>query len=152
MSSNECYDNMKKIGNTESTLGTLIRMERKKAGLTQVGLGKLVGLGEAQISKIENGAPISTEVADYILRKMGSELQLKVVNKLDDHNSIPFITSVLYHFSKIKGISLGRAFRYLKTFKGLDYLVQYMEIERTLSYEEITDNLSLICSRNGGAL
>lgn len=127
-------------------------MERKKSGLTQAQLGKLIGLGEARVSKIENGAPITPEVADYILGKMGSELQLKVVSKMDDALSTSFITSVLYHFSKKKEISLSRAFRYLKTFKGLDYLKQFMEIERTLSYEEITDNLTLVCTNNGGAL
>lgn len=143
---------MKSNENTDTTLGTLIRMERKKAGLTQAQLGKLIGLGEARVSKIENGAPITPEVADYILGKMDSELQLKVVSKRNDAIYVSFITSVLYHFSKIKGITFGRAFRYLKTFKGLEYLSQFMEIERTLSYEEITDNLSLVCSRNGGAL
>lgn len=143
---------MRTKDNTETTLGTLIKMERKKAGMTQAQLGKMIGLGEARISKIENGAPITPEVADYILGKMGSELQLKVVRKKEDSDLAPFITTVLYHFSKIKGVSLGRAFRYLKTFKGLDYLSQFMEIERTLSYEEITDNLTLVCTRNGGAL
>lgn len=137
---------------TETTLGTLIRMERKKAKLTQVQLGKLIGLGESRISKIENGAPITPEVADYILGKMGSELQLKVVRKNNDENFTSFITSVLYHFSKMKGISLDRSFRYLKTFKGFDYLSQFIEIERTLSFEEITANLTLVCARNGGAL
>lgn len=127
-------------------------MERKKAGLTQSQLGKLVGLRDFQISKIENGSPVTTEVADFILGKMGSDLQLKVVNRHSDASSTSFITAVLYHFSKLKGVSLSRAFRYLKTFKGFDYLNQFMEIERTLSYEEITNNLTLVCSRNGGAL
>lgn len=143
---------MKNKENRESTLGALIRMERKKVGLTQAQLGKLIGLGGPRVSKIENGAPITPEVADYILGKMGSELKLNVVNNRNDTFASSFITSVLFHFSKIKGISLERAFRYLKTFKGLDYLSRYMEIERTLSYEEISDNLSLVCSRNGGAL
>lgn len=143
---------MNKVEHNSTTLGTLIRMERKKANLTQAQLGKLIGLGEARVSKIENGAPITPEVADYILGKMGSELQLKVVRKVHDEDEQSFLTSVLYHFSKLKGISLGRAFRYLKTFKGFDYLTQFIEIERTLSYEEITDNLSLVCARNGGRL
>lgn len=143
---------MKTADNKQSSLGLLIRIEREKAGMTQTQLGKLIGLGAARVSKIEHGAPITPEVADYILGKMGSELQLKVVNKSPDKATSSFITSVVYHFSKIKGVSLGRAFRYLKTFKGLDYLTQFMEIERTLSYDEISDNLTLICSRNGGAL
>ncbi len=136
----------------ENTLGTLIRLERQKSGLTQAQLGKLIGLGESRVSKIENGAPITPEVADYILEKMGSKLQLKVLNKNADEDSTGFLTSVVYHFSKIKSLSLSHAFRYLRTFKGFEYLAQFIDIERTLSYSEITENLTLVCARNGGTL
>lgn len=143
---------MKSKDEETTTLGACIRMERKKAGLTQAQLGKMIGLGESRVSKIENGAPITPEVASYILSKMGSELQFKVVSTHSDRKATSFLMSAIYHFSKIKGISLSRAFRYLKAFKGLDYLNNYMEIERTLSYEDITNNLSLVCAKNGGAL
>lgn len=143
---------MEKRDNKPGALGSLIRMERKRANLTQAQLGKMIGLGEARISKIENGAPITPEVADYILGKIGSELKLKVVSKRADAPFTSFITKVVYHFSKLKNISLNNAFQYLKIFKGLDYLEQFMEIEQTLSYEEITANLSLVCSQNGGEL
>lgn len=135
-----------------SSLGSCIRSERKKRGLTQAELGKMIGLGEARVSKIENGAPITPEVAAYILGKMGSELQLKVVNIRDDAESTSFIISVIYHYSKIKGIPFGNAYKYLKTFKGLDYLNQYIDIERTLNFEDIAQNLSAVCNNNGGAL
>ena len=135
-----------------TTLGACIRMERKKAGLTQAQLGKKIGLGAARVSKIENGAPITPEVASYILGKMGSELQLKVVNTTNDAKSTSFMMSVIYHYSKIKNISLNRAYQYLKTFRGLDYLNQYIDIEQTLSFEDIAGNLSNICAKNGGAL
>lgn len=135
-----------------TTLGACIRMERKKAGLTQAQLGKMIGLGEARVSKIENGAPITPEVASFILGKMGSELQFKVINANNDEKTMAFIMSVIYHYSNIKNISLSRAFRYLKTFKGLDYLNRYIDIERTLSYDDIVGNLSNICANNGGAL
>lgn len=134
-----------------STLGACIRLERKKAGLTQAQLGKLIGLGESRVSKIENGNP-TVEVASYILSKLGSELKLKVINPQNDKKSALFLTSVVYHYSKINGISLGSAYRYLKAFKGLEYLNKYIEIERTLSYEEIAKNLSTVCANNGGAL
>lgn len=144
---------MKAKNSTETTtLGACIRMERKKAGLTQAELGKKIGLGGARVSKIENGAPITPEVASYILSKMGSMLQFKVVNVYNNENSASFFMSVIYHYSKIKGISLSKAFNYLKTFKGLDYLNNYIEIEQTLSYEDIAKNLSNICAKNGGAL
>ncbi len=136
-----------------STLGTIIRMERKRAGLTQAQLGALIGLKESRVSKIENGAPITPEVASFILGKMGSELQFKVVNSnKDDMSSASFVMAAVHNFSKIKGISLARAFRYLKTFKGVEYLMKYQDIEQTLSYEDIAFNLSRVCANNGGAL
>ncbi|MDE6336636.1 MAG: DUF3791 domain-containing protein [Muribaculaceae bacterium] len=136
-----------------ATLGTYIRMERKRVGLTQAQLGKLIGLKESRVSKIENGAPITPEVASFILSKMGSELQLKVVSTNGrDKATNGFLMSVIYHYSKLKNLPLDRAFRYLKTFKGLEYLVKYKDIEQTLAYEDIVSNLSKVCANNGGAL
>ncbi|MDE5883165.1 MAG: DUF3791 domain-containing protein [Muribaculaceae bacterium] len=136
-----------------ATLGTYIRMERKRVGLTQAQLGKLIGLKESRVSKIENGAPITPEVASFILSKMGSELQLKVVSPNGgDKATNGFLMSVIYHYSKLKNLSLDRAFRYLKTFKGLEYLVKYKDIEQTLAYEDIVINLSKVCANNGGTL
>ncbi|MDE6636629.1 MAG: DUF3791 domain-containing protein [Muribaculaceae bacterium] len=136
-----------------TTLGACIRMERERAGLTQVELGKRIGLKGSRVSKIENGAPITPEVASFILSKIGSQLQFKVISKNQDEKfSTEFLISATHHFAKIKGISLRRAYKYLKTFKGLDYLREYQEIEQTLSYEDITSNLSKVCINNGGAL
>ena len=58
------------------SLGMIIREERKKKGLTQAQLGRLIGLKESRVSKIEHGAPITPEVASFILGKMGSALQI----------------------------------------------------------------------------
>ncbi len=136
-----------------TTLGTCIRMERKKAGLTQAQLGELIGLKESRVSKIENGAPITPEVASFILGKMGSELQFKVIpSSVDSSSTNKFLMGVMYHYSKEKGISLGKAFGYLKTFKGLDYLTKYEDIEQTLSYEDVVYNVSRVCANNGGNL
>ena len=56
------------------SLGMIIREERKKKCLTQAQLGRLIGLKESRVSKIEHGAPITPEVASFILGKMGSEI------------------------------------------------------------------------------
>ncbi len=49
------------------SLGMIIREERKKKGLTQAQLEKLIGLKGSRVSKIEHGAPITPEVASFIL-------------------------------------------------------------------------------------
>lgn len=137
----------------EGNLGSLIRSERKKAGLTQAALGEMIGLKASRVSKIENGAPITPQVASFILGKLGSRLQIRLA---DDHGSndsdISYIMTVAFHFSKAKGIPLGNAYQYLETFKGIDFLMEFKDIEQTLSYRDISDDLTRICHRNGGRI
>ncbi len=136
-----------------STLGACIQMERKKAGLTQEQLGELIGLKGSRVSKIENGAPITPEVASFILDKMGSELQLKVQPKAtDSDSSSSFVMSVIHSFASLKNISLTKAFNYLDTFSGLTYLDKYMDIEQSLSLSDVSLNLARVCANNGGTL
>ena len=131
----------------------MIHEERLKKGLTQAQLGKLIGLKESRVSKIEHGAPITPEVASFILGKMGSTLQIKVV---DDKNYDPdmgeFVVSVVNNFAGEKKIPLNQAYSYIVTFKGMDFLRQYHDIEKTLSNQEIVSDVSRVCANNGGRL
>lgn len=137
----------------KSTLGECIRLERQRAGLTQAQLGQKIGLTASRVSKIEHGAPITPEVASFILGKMGSELKFNVVNtRHDSSDELSYLVPIIYSYSKINGISFGRAYRYIKTFKAMDYLLEYKEIEQTLSYEDVARDISRICANNGGAL
>ena len=135
------------------SLGMIIREERKKKGLTQAQLGKLIGLKESRVSKIEHGAPITPEVASFILGKMGSALQINV----GDNNSYDpelgdFVVSVIANFADEKKISLSQAYTYIVTFKGMDFLRQHQDIEKTLSNHEIVNDVSRVCANNGGRL
>jgi|GEM_PF-292772 transcriptional regulator with XRE-family HTH domain len=135
------------------SLGMIIREERKKKGLTQAQLGKLIGLKESRVSKIEHGAPITPEVASFILGKMGSALQINVVdNNSYDPELGDFVVSVIANFADEKKISLSQAYTYIVTFKGMDFLRQHQDIEKTLSNHEIVNDVSRVCANNGGRL
>lgn len=135
------------------SLGMMIREERLKKGLTQAQLGKLIGLKESRVSKIEHGAPITPEVASFILSKMGSTLQIKVVDdKNYDADMGEFVISVVNNFAGEKNIPLSQAYSYIVTFKGMDFLSQYHNIEKTLSNQEIVSDVSRVCANNGGRL
>lgn len=135
------------------SLGMMIREERLKKGLTQAQLGKLIGLKESRVSKIEHGAPITPEVASFILGKMGSALQIKVVDdKNYDADMGEFVISVINNFAREKNIPLNQAYSYIVTFKGMDFLRQYHGIEKTLSNHEIVSDVSRVCANNGGRL
>ncbi|WP_342724152.1 helix-turn-helix domain-containing protein [Bradyrhizobium sp. B097] len=45
------------IARTERQLGAILRRARKKAGLTQSDLGKVIHLRQATVSRLEGGAP-----------------------------------------------------------------------------------------------
>ena len=135
------------------SLGMIIREERKKKGLTQAQLGKLIGLKESRVSKIEHGAPITPEVASFILGKMGSALQINVVDKAGfNQEESEFIMSVINNFADEKKIPLTKAYNYIVTFKGMDFMRQYQDIEKTLSNQEIVNDVSRVCANNGGRL
>ena len=135
------------------SLGMIIREERKKKGLTQAQLGKLIGLKESRVSKIEHGAPITPEVASFILGKMGAALQINVVdNNSYDPELGDFVVSVIANFADEKKISLSQAYTYIVTFKGMDFLRQHQDIEKTLSNHEIVNDVSRVCANNGGRL
>lgn len=136
-----------------NVLGTLIRTERKKKGLTQARLGELIGLKESRVSKIENGAPITPEVASFILHKLGSELQIKVVgDKTYNEKDISFMMSVIHYYARAKNLSLDKAYQYLELFKGLEFLFEYKDIEQSLGYDEIVHDLTKVCAKYGGAI
>ena len=129
------------------SLGMIIREERKKKGLTQAQLGRLIGLKESRVSKIEHGAPITPEVASFILGKMGSALQINVVDKSGfNSEESDFVVSVINNFADEKKVPLTQAYSYIVTFKGMDFLRPYQDIEKTLNNQEIVNDVSCVCA------
>jgi len=53
-------------------LGQAVRTERKRQNLTQKQLGEKVGVGESQISKIENGHASTLALINRVFRALGS--------------------------------------------------------------------------------
>ena len=124
------------------SLGMIIREERKKKGLTQAQLGKLIGLKESRVSKIEHGAPITPEVASFILGKLGSALQIHVVDKVGfNQEEGEFVVSVINNFADEKKIPLTQAYSYIVTFKGMTSCVN----TKTLRRRSAIMRLSMMC-------
>ena len=53
-------------------IGQAVREQRKKQNLTQKQLGEKVGVGEAQISKIENGHASTLALINRVFRALGA--------------------------------------------------------------------------------
>jgi len=137
----------------QNSLGSIIKEERKRKGLTQKQLGQMIGLKSARVSKIENGAPITPDVASFILGKLGSKLKISVVDEQKyNADKSRFLISAISNFSSKSNMDASRSYLYLLTFKGLDFLQEYEDIEQTLSDDEIYDDLIKVCRNNGGAI
>lgn len=109
--------------------------------------------GTASGGFVQHGAPITPEVASFILGKMGSALQINVVDKSGfNSEESDFVVSVINNFADEKKVPLTQAYSYIVTFKGMDFLRQYQDIEKTLSNYEIVNDVSRVCANNGGRL
>ena len=109
-------------------IGKLIRNERINLGLTQKELGQKVGVGKAQISKIENGQgsriKTLTKVLDTLNLTATVELNTAtVVNK----KLIEYVVANISEFAKKYELTIREASNYLNLHKGLSFLEQHDE-------------------------
>lgn len=70
--------------NRLENIGSIIRNERIRKGLTQEELGERVGVGKAQISKIESGKGLTIKTVTRVLDALGmsASVILKMSKKL----------------------------------------------------------------------
>lgn len=68
---------MFRLVTSAQSLGSLIRDERKKQGLTQIVLGEMTGLNQTTISLIEKGKPtVQLQTLLYLLAALNLKLQI----------------------------------------------------------------------------
>lgn len=65
---------------------------------------------------------------------------------------IPYTNACIRAFGRRFGLSVKEAFNYLFRFKGVDFLVEFYEIEHLQSIEDAVDDLVVCCKNNGGYL
>ena len=79
-------------------------------------------------------------------------LQYKVHEVMADQYKIPYLNAVIRMFGSRFDLTIQQAFRYLYNFKGIRFLLEYYDVEHTLSIEDTVDDLIKICQKNGGEL
>ena len=67
-------------------------------------------------------------------------------------NMIEYLLCVIGAFAGQFMLTNASAYRYLRDYKGLDFLVRHYEIEHTQSIEDAVEDITAICHRHGGAL
>ncbi len=139
-------------GKRTSASGSIIRHYRKIKGLTQDELGERLRVKKSRISKIENDDNLDINVLINALKHLDVEAQVVVTakNQSEMEEVYTFITSCIDAFAKAKGLTQKAAFNYLNLFKGINLLVSCYDAEITLPLDEILNDLTLVCQRNGG--
>ena len=69
--------------------------------------------------------------------------QIKIIN---------YIVICISEFAKYKSISTKEAYKYLKQYKGIDFLNECYEAEHTLSLNDAVSDITEICKKNGGTI
>ncbi len=70
--------------------------------------------------------------------------------RLED--KIGYIIAVVSEFAARFSLNSQQAYRYLDRFKGIDFVDKFYNVEHTQSFEDVVEDLAMICRKNGGTL
>jgi len=67
-------------------------------------------------------------------------------------NQINYYVLCVGAFAEQKNIPPAKAFNYLYTFNGIDFLIDCYDAEHTLSLNDAVEDLTQVCRNNGGTI
>jgi hypothetical protein len=72
--------------------------------------------------------------------------------KAVDKQEINYLVLIFNEFAKLHNISILEAYQYISEYKGLEFLLEFYDVNHTLSTDDVVDDVAAICARNGGAI
>lgn len=134
-------------------IGLLIRDERLLRGMTQEELGEKVGVGKAQISKIESGKGLTIKTVTKVLDALNLSASVQLQGKsFIDRRIIGYVIANISEFAKAHNLGIKEASNYLIRYKGIDFLTEHYEAEHLLSLYDSVQDLTKVCYNNGGGI
>lgn len=70
----------------------------------------------------------------------------------EQKQKIGFTVACVDEFARQHNLSAREAFRYLFQLKGIAFIKENYDVEHTLDFGTILEDLSVLCRRNGGLL
>lgn len=70
----------------------------------------------------------------------------------ETRKKLDYIVVCVSEFANRHRLSLRDAYFYLRQHTGIQFLQEFYDVEHTLSFEDVVDDLTKVCARNGGAL
>jgi hypothetical protein len=77
---------------------------------------------------------------------------MKIGMKVRIEDKIAYIIAVVNEFAARFSLNPQQAYKYLDRFKGIDFVDEFYNVEHTQSFDDVVDDLALLCRKNGGAL
>lgn len=70
----------------------------------------------------------------------------------EQERKIGFTVACVNEFANKHNLSAKEAFQYLFQFKGIAFIKENYDVEHTLDFETILEDLEILCKKNGGTL
>ena len=70
----------------------------------------------------------------------------------NDLEKVEYLVCCISLFGETHNLSQSEAYRYLKKYRGFDFLYDCYDAEHTLSLDNAIEDLTNLCHRNGGEL
>ena len=70
----------------------------------------------------------------------------------EQKRKIGFTVACVNEFANNHNLSAKDAFQFLFQFKGIAFIKENYDVEHTLDFETILEDLEILCKRNGGTL
>lgn len=70
----------------------------------------------------------------------------------EDVNLLNYIVVCISEFASRYEMHVRDAYVYLSRNKGIEFLKEFYDVEHTLSFEDVLDDLAAICQKNGGTV
>ena len=70
----------------------------------------------------------------------------------EQKRKIGFTVACVNELANKHNLSVKEAFRYLFQFKGIAFIKENYDVEHTLDFETVLEDLGILCKKNGGTL
>lgn len=65
---------------------------------------------------------------------------------------LDYIIICISEFACKHKMHMKDAYVYLSTYKGIEFLKEFYDVEHTLSFEDAVEDLKTVCRKNGGSI
>lgn len=70
----------------------------------------------------------------------------------EEMNLLDYIVVCISEFASRYQMHMKDAYIYLNQYKGIEFLKEFYDVEHTLSFDDVMEDLTVLCRKNGGTI